>query len=397
MNWQHKCSHQWATRPDDERFTSLTEMLAHFRQVRSECREVIVGSRRVQAQPEDDNKGLRIIGPNGHPYTPTHWAFGQIAARAEAPAGYLRTLPAPIAADCLNYGLQFKRTADDVGCLLQRNEHDIMRAMTGPRYGRIWNDECLAPLVDKFGDGVTGQWRVPGEFGRAVEITKANATLYASDRDFFIFLADEQHRIQVAGRPNGLARGFYVWNSEVGAQTLGVGLFLFDFACANRIVWGGQDYTEIRLRHTVSAPDRFAEEIEPALLTYAESSALPMEAKIAAAQKAKVERLDAFLDKRFGKHFGMLRPGRPPGRAASSIRIAGLRLSAKSGALSNWQSRLQSRLFAAPLARAASRSAKHSALNQAVRRGSSGIGEQKVRRFAQAKGTQNDRYQTITT
>jgi hypothetical protein len=106
-------------------------------------------------------------------------------------------------------------------------------------------------LVDRFGDGVTGTWRVPGEFGNRVTVTKDNTTLYASDRDMFVFLADEENRIELpgrrAGRSGSFARGFFVWNNEVGKTSLGAGFFLFDYVCSNRIVWGADQYTEVRI------------------------------------------------------------------------------------------------------------------------------------------------------
>src|SRR5678816_4865614 len=103
-----QASHQWATRPDDERFTSLHAMKTHFDTIRNQSAEKVVPSRRMHALPTPDNKGVQIVGPNGAPYDPTNWSFGQVAQLAEAPAGYLRTLPSPIAADCINYGLQYK-------------------------------------------------------------------------------------------------------------------------------------------------------------------------------------------------------------------------------------------------------------------------------------------------
>lgn len=299
-------SHQWASRPTDERFTSLTDMLAHFETVRQQSREVVVPSRRIHALPDPDNKGMQIVGPNGHAYTPTHWSFGQLAQLAEAPAGYIRTLPSPIAADCINYGLQFKRDIEDVGVLLQRNGDNILRAATGPRYGRIWNEDVIRHMVDRFGDGTTGQWRVPGEFRQAVTVTKDNTTLYASDRDFFVFLADETNQIELPnrrdGKPGSMARGFFVWNSEVGSATFGLATFLYDYVCCNRMIWGADRFTEIRLRHTVSAPDRFLDELKPALVTYANNSTETITSAIENARNAQLgDKLDAFLTERFGK------------------------------------------------------------------------------------------------
>lgn len=299
---------QWASRPDDERFLSLYDMQDHFAAVRNNSAAAVVSSRRIEVIPEG-HTGLQVsvVGHDAFngTYAPTHWSFGQLAQLAEAPAGYLRTLPAPMAADCINYGLLAKRDISDVGVLAYRNGGPaILRAATGPRYGRIWNADVIAALASRFGDGVNGQWKVPGEFGKPVPVTKQNTTLYASDRDCFVFLCDEEHRIEVPGRRNGengaMARGFIVWNSEVGDKTFGLGTFLFDYICCNRIIWGMDGYEEIRIRHTASAPDKFLEEIAPALKSYSESSALGVTKAIEAAREKKVDDVDAFLAKRFG-------------------------------------------------------------------------------------------------
>lgn len=289
-------SHQWATRPDDERFTSLDELLAYSRAQRERSRSLAVSSRRLEARPvEGDERALTVLGPDGQPTIPTHWAFGQLASRIKAPAGYLRTLPADLAADNINHGLR-DRGMEDVGALLRMDDAGpapALAALTGPNYGRVWNADVIAALVKRFGDGVTGDFTVPGEFGTALSrVTKENTTLFASDRDMFVFLADERNRIEVPNRRNGqpgsLARGFFVWNSEVGSITLGISTFLFDYVCMNRIVWGAQDVQEIRIRHTVSAPDKFIEEVGPAMIAYANSSAQGINDAIAAAQARKI-------------------------------------------------------------------------------------------------------------
>ncbi len=101
MSTLTEASRQWATRPDEERFTSLPAMLAAAEYSRQCSRQAVVSSRRLQAVPTDDNRGILIEGPNGHGYAPTHFSFGQLATLVQAPAGYLRTLPAPMAADCI--------------------------------------------------------------------------------------------------------------------------------------------------------------------------------------------------------------------------------------------------------------------------------------------------------
>lgn len=308
-------SRQWASRPDDQRFLSLTELHDTVARGRANSKATVLSTRQIEVQPanDDQTKGIQIVGPNGGVTTPTHWSFGQLAGLAKAPAGYLRNLPAPIVADCMNYGLRFNRDAEDVGLLLTKTDSaesngDFgqieLRAATGPRYGRVWNEDIVAALINKFGDGRTGDFRVPGEFGKQVPITRSNTTIYGSDRDMFVFLADEEHRIEMQNRRNGqpgsLARGFFVWNSEVGSQSIGAAFFLFDYVCMNRIVWGVQEFKEIRLRHTASAPDRWMEEIAPVLIEYSNASAAPIEATIREAQQKRVDDdLDKFLKNRF--------------------------------------------------------------------------------------------------
>jgi hypothetical protein len=303
-----QASHQWATRPDDERFTSLTELLAHTKRQREQSIGRVMPNRAIAAAPiEGDLKGLAIIDRKSEvPAMPSNWAFTQLCGSVGAPAKYLRSLPAPMAADCINHGLEMK-DVEELGVLLRQNGGPAeLAAVTGPNYGRVWNAEIAQALVRRFGDGVTGDFRIPGEFGQAVEITKANTTLYAGDRDMFVFLADEQHRIEVPNRRNGqsgsLARGLFVYNSEVGAQTLGVAAFLFDYACSNRIVWGAQDFREIKIRHTSGAPHRWIEQVQPAIQRYANGAASIVQDKIAEAMAKKLgdkEKVDEFLLKRF--------------------------------------------------------------------------------------------------
>jgi len=314
-----QASRQWASRPADERFLSLHEMAAKMRDLRDRSRAVVESTRKIELFPDDTDmthRGLQLgIGRGplaGVALAPTHFSFGQLCSLASpgnSPAGYFRDskLPAPIIADALNHNLRFTRAVDEVGLLASLGDDNAvgvpngtLRAATGPQYGRVWNADVVAMLIDRFGDGVTGEWRVPGEFGRRVTVDRQNTTLFASDRDMFVFLADEDRRIEVAGR--NLARGFFVWNSEEGGKSLGAGFFLFDYVCANRIVWGADQYTEIRLRHTKGAPDRWLEDVVPVLTEYSEGSAKPVVQAIEQARSRKVaDDLDAFLAGRFGR------------------------------------------------------------------------------------------------
>jgi hypothetical protein len=308
MSTLMQASHQWATRPAEERFTSLLEMRAKLEVERLISAAKVVSSKKLRAVPAPDNQGLLIEGPNGHAFAPTNWAFGQASNLIGAPARYLRELPAPLAADCINWGLQVEREALDVGVLLSQNGDSIIKAVTGPNYGRVWDADVVGALVERFGDGVSGQWKVPGEFGRSVPVTRENTTLYSGDRDMFVFLCDEENRIELPNRRDGktgeLARGFFISNSQVGGGVLRVKTFLFDYVCSNRIVWGALELDEIRIRHTASAPDKFVDQVTPALLNYSRSSAANVTGALRDAQAAKLEKASEFLAKRFGPRIG---------------------------------------------------------------------------------------------
>lgn len=290
-----QASRQWATRPNDERFTSLTDLHEHMTNVRnvSRVKTLKLSDLSVAQQSVDNPTGLAIVGPDGGQASITNWGFNQLANKANVPPGYISTLPAYLAAENLNYGLSSNN--EEASMLITKQEDDSLniRAVLGPKYGRIWNSQVTAQLVDRFGNGIDGDWKVPGEFGIDVPITKDNTTIYGSDRDMFVFLADEKNKLEIPNRRDGksgaLSRGFFVWNSETGSQTFGIAFFFFDYACSNRIVWGAQEYKEIRIRHSLNAPDRWLDEVIPKLEEYGNAASAPMEQRLIAAQAAKID------------------------------------------------------------------------------------------------------------
>jgi hypothetical protein len=297
---QYSANEQWRSRPQDERFTSLTDLQAQAQHVMDHSAARVVASKSLTA--DILNGKLVLRGPSGNAAVPTNWAFGQLAARAGASGAvrYLRDLPNELVVDCLNYGLHVSQPVEDVGVLLYQNGGPAeLHAVTGPNYGRIWNARLASALVEAFGDGRTGTFRVPGEFGKQVEITKDNTTLYASDRDMVVFLADEDKSTEVPNRRDGktgrISTGLAVGNSDVGGGSIWVAQFAFDHFCCNRIIWGLRNVEELRIRHTASAPHRFLAEVVPALQEIARSNVTLSEARIVAAQAAKIADLDAFL------------------------------------------------------------------------------------------------------
>ncbi len=306
-----EASKQWASRPDDERFTSLAELSEFCNKQRNLTRSGVLSSRSLTALPSENENDMDSLfirsDKTGQVIKPNNWSFTQLCQRVGAPSAYLSKLPSPMAADCINYGLKHARDVEEIGVKVQLNEDtmtpETLRCATGPNYGTIWNSELVDSIRNKF-EG--SNWTVPGEFGVALDkVTKENTTLYASDRDCFIFLADEKNRITIPNRRDGkdgsLARGFFVSNSEVGGGCITADFFLFDYACKNRTVWGTQQHKAIRLRHTSGAPDRWLEQIAPVLQDYSESAASTVEQHLISAQNHKVDNVLDFLSKRYTK------------------------------------------------------------------------------------------------
>ena len=237
---------------------------------------------------------------------PTHWSFGQLASLVGAPATYLRQLPAPLAAINLQYELTSHR-AELIKTLEVEDGRVELRAVTGPDYGRIYDHELVTAVQRIAGNG-TGdtRWKVPGVldwstaiYNPHVDITRNTTTLYASDRDVFLFLVDDLNPIEAGRLPDGSSdlyfRGFYCWNSEVGAKTLGIASFYLRAVCQNRNLRGVEDFEEITIRHSKFAASRFAHEVAPALSRFANSSTMPFVNGIKVARERIVARTNRIL------------------------------------------------------------------------------------------------------
>jgi hypothetical protein len=87
-----------------------------------------------------------------------------------------------------------------------------------------------------------------------------------------------------AGPRAKVNRGFFCWNSEVGARSFGLMTFLFNTVCGNNIVWGATDVNKLVIRHTQGGPYRFDSEAAPQLLAYANATAKPLEDTLRKAQ-----------------------------------------------------------------------------------------------------------------
>jgi len=269
MSNLYEANHQWANRPEDQRFSSLEEMYRACSSYYSSAvtSQALIDSLRVEAA--DNN--LHLVGSTGQHAKLTHYSFGQLSAIAGAPPGYLRTLAPTLAAQNINYGLkQASGNGDKLSLLFHKNGSTVARAITTDSYDRVWNWEVLRAINDV----VTSQgWMVPparpakagqagtrkataadvlpnqGDFGLAIKEGDeiAPAGLYASDHDMFVFLVKMGETVESGGQL--LNKGVFIQNSEVGDCGLKLKFFIMDHVCGNHIVWNASGVTEVNMRH----------------------------------------------------------------------------------------------------------------------------------------------------
>jgi Domain of unknown function (DUF932) len=268
MSNLYDASHQWANRPDDERFSSIQEMYDATRRYADSAvtSNATIGSLRLEA----DNGNLHLVGQSGKHAKVTHYSFGQVSRFAKAPADYLRKLPATLAAQNVNYGLKAADSTDKLSLLLHQNGDLVARAVTSDSYDRVWNYEVVNKVMTRL---TPEGWVVPparpvragqkgtrkataddilpnqADFGLAVKVGDdiAPAGLYASDHDMFAFLVKMGDSIEDAGKL--LNRGVFIQNSEVGDCSLKFKFFVMDQVCGNHICWGVSNVNEVKVRH----------------------------------------------------------------------------------------------------------------------------------------------------
>lgn len=307
----YRASYQWATRPADQRFWTLQDMLEKAQAIKTRGRERTQPLNRLQLRAIGENdRGLQIIGAEGGQASLTHFSFGQLVRTAClegekcASVEHLRRLPASMAAQVVNYDLARNSDAAKVLWHLGENSEVQARAFTTEKYGRIWNAEAIAKLLPLLAEG----WRVPPArpHSNAAETriaTEADclqnrmpglginpgdkispAGLYMGEKDMFAFMVNENRPIN-GGGGSPLYRGFFLENSEVGSLSYWITTFLYNSVCSNHIVWSASNVKEIRVVHVGNnAGGRAAEALEVQLKEYADESASDIEAKIKTAR-----------------------------------------------------------------------------------------------------------------
>lgn len=274
-------SNQWAKRPADERFWNLEEMYeASTKYFEGSYEDEMPLDDFARAIEGDDKDGVTLEHEEHGRLRMTNWSFGQLCRGVQAPQDFISTLSPSLAAEVLRERYAGGYTDEDsrmtnrqlyLGLPKDEDGHATVRAITSERYQRVPNYQVIGKLMELPQHG----WVVPparpaGIDGERTRIATeadvidwgvdspltikegdeiAPAGLYVSDRDMFAFLVNPERRID-DGTDEGLSRGFFIRQSEVGASSLAVGSFLMRYVCGNHIVWGMKEGRDVKLRHT---------------------------------------------------------------------------------------------------------------------------------------------------
>lgn len=287
-----KASHEWSTRAPDERFNSLLALKHKASEERNLMATRTLNSRDLHVALHDGDVVLN--GKSGATANLTHYSFGALAGRAGAPPSYLRELSPRLVVECLNEGFAHMSDTAKSQLLFRKGQESALtlRGITSDEYTRIHNVDVIDRLLNL---EATSSWRP------APEAFDGSRGLYMGDRDMFAFMVDNGRRIFEKDKNGGLSRGFFCWNSEVGARSFGIMTFFYEYVCGNHRVWGASGIKELRIRHVGTADVKAFGELQGRLVEYANGSATEDEAKIMRAKNFSLgSNKDEVIDRVFG-------------------------------------------------------------------------------------------------
>lgn len=289
-------SYQWAKRPADETFSSIQELRDQTRSWWDQSHEVEEEYRNLAVLTMNGQDLNLLSGETGVQAPLSTWAMSQLCQRAGAPASYLRTLPANLAAVCLNEGLKEKREEGGKALLfVMQNGSTMVRAINGEHYSRLPNykiaEFCMRQEEGGFrlpparpSGMLKGDPRVrPATeedvlrsrhhgMGIGVGDMIQPAGAWASNHDCFIVMVDDEHYIQDP-KGNQLFRAFIVRNGELGEVGIRFTCFYYEAVCGNLIFWNVSQKLDVSLRHIGDAAERSFKEFDAASLLFSNQSA----------------------------------------------------------------------------------------------------------------------------
>lgn len=277
---------QFVSRPNDERFSTLEQLYTVVAARKEQSQVSTVRMKDIKFAP-DEHFRLVLQHPSiDHPLVSTHWAFKRLcdADVLDAPANWLRRVPGGLAAQDLNWALQATPRKSMEMLWADGSQPGTARSFTTEIYDRLWDAEVVE-LTQEMLSQVSGNWHRPDSM---TDPHGKPSGLYSGDRNMFLFLVNDDFRID-DGSDKGLARGIFVWNSEVGQMSFGISAFLYQYVCGNHIVWGYKELVSTRLPHLGNGIfKKAARKMADVVSTYLNTSTEREQQLVSAAQETTI-------------------------------------------------------------------------------------------------------------
>lgn len=224
---------QLYSRQNDERFETIEALRSHCEAERAQCE---VKWRLPSCLFPVEHAGeikLKVHGDLALRFN--DWSFSQVCKLAGVRKETINRLTVETATKVLYETLP----RGGMKPFQLMTDGDYLRAIHGVSYTRLFNEDVLNAALSE-ADGFA-----PPPKGR-----NGGTGLYAGEQDMFVFLIDDDSWVDIDGED--FAPGFFVWNSEVGARSVGIETFWFQRLCANHIVWDAREVTTYSRKHTAN-------------------------------------------------------------------------------------------------------------------------------------------------
>lgn len=260
-------SDQWARRANDERFASYPELRTHIREKHGRAKELTLKADRLRVT--DKSTSRLLLMHEGQTMSPTNAAFTQLCQALKMPPSFIQECSAESAGMLLNEFMK-KRSIDGELKALAYPNHTTgelsLEAITPTTYQRIWNADVLKAIDYLL--HLMPSFKVPGELDWGsmkhnpnVDTTKDNTTLFAGERDMFVFMCDDLNPIECGKTSQGDTDVYFPFfkfvNSETGFGCLEGSSGYLRGVCFNRSLRGVEGVKSFKLRHTKNVIESF--------------------------------------------------------------------------------------------------------------------------------------------
>ncbi len=249
-----------------------------------------------------------LLSDGRRDYHMTDWSFRQVCRLSGAPPDYINRLPGDLAAQVLNATRGLFGDQRDVGRLLAERPpfpsrgNPTLRAVYSPDYARV-PDLVVARLIHQEATGFVPAGEVAGRHVGMPPVRPERSGLYGSDRDIWLFLADEDNAVE--WKPPGGSGGggaFYrfliVVNSETTARRIGLTMGLCEGICGNHLIWNASEAVVWERRH-VGDPAKILEYLRRSIEALRDRRTLHQELAVLqeAAKATFASTQDEFIEK----------------------------------------------------------------------------------------------------